>query len=57
MNKDQVKGRFEETKGKIKEVAGKVLGNRFLEARGDAEQMVGTTRKNFGDAKSQANKA
>ena len=27
MNKDQVKGRFEKVKGKVKEVAGKSVGN------------------------------
>jgi len=54
MNKDQMKGRFEETKGKIKEVTGKVLGNKSLESKGDAEQIVGTIRKNVGDAKSKA---
>ena len=34
MNKDQVKGRFEEAKGKAKEVAGKVVGNDKLELKG-----------------------
>ena len=28
MNKDQVKGRYEEAKGKVKEVAGHVVGNK-----------------------------
>ena len=52
--KDKVKNTAQVTKGKIKEVTGKVLGNKSLESKGDAEQIVGTIRKNIGDAKSKA---
>ena len=34
MNMDQVKGRIEEAKGAIKEVAGKAVGNKELEIKG-----------------------
>jgi len=51
MNNDQVKGRAEEAKGKIKEVTGRVVGNPDLEAEGDADQVAGKVQKNYGDAK------
>ena len=56
MNKDQVKGRLEEAKGKVKEVAGKVVGNKRLEAEGDVEQVAGKVQKTYGDMKEQAKK-
>jgi uncharacterized protein YjbJ (UPF0337 family) len=57
MNKDQVKGRVRETKGKVKEIAGKAVGNRRVEAEGDAEQLVGKVQKTYGDAKNEARKS
>ena len=56
MNKDQIRGRVEEAKGKIKEVTGKVVGNERLEAEGDAEQVAGKVQKAYGDAKNQVDK-
>ena len=51
MNNDQIKGRAEEAKGKIKEVTGRVIGNPDLEAEGDADQVAGKVQKTYGDAK------
>lgn len=51
MNKDQVKGRVEEAKGKIKEVAGRTVGNPDLEDRGTIEKVSGKVQKNYGDLK------
>ena len=46
MNKDQVKGRVEEAKGKIKETTCKAVGNSDLEAEGigsgDARELLAT---------------
>ena len=56
MNKDQVKGRGEEAKGKVKEAVGKATGNRTTRLRGAVEQVVGKTRAAYGDAKAQAKK-
>ncbi len=56
MNKDQVKGRIEQAKGKAKEIAGKLTGNKTLEAKGDADQAAGKVRKTYGDAKNQLKK-
>jgi uncharacterized protein YjbJ (UPF0337 family) len=57
MNKDQVKGRVQEAKGKVKEVAGKAVGNKRVEAEGDAEQLAGKVQKTYGDAKNELRKS
>jgi uncharacterized protein YjbJ (UPF0337 family) len=51
MNKDQVKGRVKEAEGKIKEVAGKLVGNETLEAKGKIEKVLGVAQAKFGDVK------
>ena len=51
MNKDQVKGRFEEAKGKAKEVAGRVVGNDKLELKGKTQKSDGKAQAAYGDLK------
>ncbi|CAN5297845.1 CsbD family protein [soil metagenome] len=51
MNKDQVKGRAEDLKGKIKEGAAEVTGNDRLKAEGQLDQAAGKTQAAYGDAK------
>ena len=51
MNKDQVKGRVNEAEGKIKEVAGKLVGNENLEAKGKVQKELGKAQARFGDVK------
>jgi len=51
MNKDQVKGRVEDVKGKIKETAGKAVGNDRLRSEGVADQVAGKSQAAYGDAK------
>ncbi len=51
MNKDQVKGRVEDVKGKIKEGAAQVTGNERLRVEGQLDQAAGKTRAAYGDAK------
>ena len=41
MSKQHVKGHVKEAEGKIKEVAGKLVGNEHLEAKGKAEKIAG----------------
>ena len=41
--KDQAKGKFENLKGKIKEVAGILTGQHKLEAEGNHQKLVGKT--------------
>lgn len=50
-NKDQVEGRVKEAKGTIKEVAGQLVGNEKLEAKGAAQKIIGKAQAKFGDAK------
>ena len=52
MNKDQVKGRIKETEGKIKAAAGKLVGNKYLEAKGIMQQTEGEMQTKYGDLKS-----
>lgn len=51
MNKDQVKGRAEDVKGKVKEAAGDLVGNEHLQGEGKADQAKGKTQAGYGDAK------
>lgn len=54
MNKDQVKGGFNEAKGKVKEEIGDATGNRTMEAKGKLEKTGGKIQKGFGDARDEA---
>ena len=49
--KDKIKGRFEEAKGKVKEKAGKAIGNPDLRDRGTAEKAGGKIQRKIGDVK------
>lgn len=51
MNKHQVEGRLDQAKGKIKEVAGKVVGNERLQSEGVADQAGGKAQATYGDTK------
>ena len=51
MNKDQVKGRIEEAKGKVKEIAGNVAGNKKLEQEGKTQNISGKIQAGLGDLK------
>lgn len=51
MNKDQVAGRVDQAKGKLKEVTGRVVGNESLEAQGAAEKVAGKVQSSYGDVK------
>jgi uncharacterized protein YjbJ (UPF0337 family) len=56
MNKDQVKGRVVEAKGKVKEAVGKATGSETTQVKGKVEQVAGKTRAAYGDAKEQLKK-
>lgn len=57
MNKDQIEGRFEEAKGKVKEVTGKVVGNKDLEEKGIIQNASGKVQADAGDIKEDIKKA
>lgn len=46
--KDQVKGRFQVAKGKLKEIAGKLFDNKRLEAEGTGEKITGKVQEKLG---------
>jgi uncharacterized protein YjbJ (UPF0337 family) len=54
MNKDQLKGRATEVKGKVKEATGKAVGNPRLQGEGNAEKNAGKVQGAWGDAKEKA---
>jgi uncharacterized protein YjbJ (UPF0337 family) len=56
MNKDQLKGRIEEVKGAVKEIAGKVVGSKTLEVKGGIQKTAGAAQANYGDLKSDIKK-
>jgi uncharacterized protein YjbJ (UPF0337 family) len=51
INKDQVKGRVKDAKDRLKEVIGKVMGNKNLEVKGHNLNNIGTAQASAGDAK------
>ncbi len=57
INKDQVHGRTDEAIGKVKEVAGKAVGDKHLEAKGNVQKNVGAVQAAVGDAKEDMKKA
>jgi len=56
MNKDQKGGTGQSVKGRLKEVAGIVSGNKKLEAEGLADRVVGAAKGAVGAAKHAAAK-
>jgi uncharacterized protein YjbJ (UPF0337 family) len=51
MDKDRVEGSAEQAKGKIKEVAGKAMGDSKLEAEGKGDQVKGKIQNTIGGIK------
>ena len=51
MDKDRIEGSTKKIKGKIKEVAGKVLGDAKLESEGKADQVAGKVQNAVGGLK------
>lgn len=57
MNKDQVKGRLKKAEGKVKEVAGKLTGNKTLEQKGKVKNAAGDVQADYGDLKNDVAKS
>jgi uncharacterized protein YjbJ (UPF0337 family) len=49
--KDKASGKVDEVTGKGKEAVGRATGDRSLEAEGKGEQVLGTAKQGFADAK------
>jgi uncharacterized protein YjbJ (UPF0337 family) len=51
MDKDQVKGAADQAKGVVKEVVGKTIGDKKMQAKGTVEKLTGNLESAVGDAK------
>jgi len=51
VDKDRVEGSWEQAKGKVKEVTGKVTGDSKTEAEGQADQVKGKVKNTVGGVK------
>lgn len=51
MDKDELKGKMENLKGRAKAAAGALTGNKKTEAEGHAERAGGALREKVGEAK------
>lgn len=56
-NKDEIKGKFEQVKGDLKEKAGRAFHDPDLENEGNADRAGGEFREGFGKAKRKVGEA
>ena len=54
MNKDQVNGKVENIKGRVKEAAGALSGDKKTQAEGLADRVKGAAQEKLGDLKHNA---
>jgi uncharacterized protein YjbJ (UPF0337 family) len=51
MNRHQLRGRISQARGKVREITGKLFGNKSLQGRGRAEKTGGRIQAGYGDLK------
>jgi len=56
MNKDELKGKAENLKGRIKEAFGSLTGNKGKQAEGTVDRVEGAVQEKYGKAKSELEK-
>jgi len=56
-NNDEVKGKFDQAKGGLKETAGRALNDRDLESEGNADRAGGEVREGYGTARRKVGEA
>ena len=56
MNKDELKGKMQNLKGRAKEAAGSISGNKETQAEGTVERVAGAAREKVGQAKESISK-
>ena len=54
--KDKVEGKWDQTKGKVKEEAGKLGGDKSTEWSGKADQVKGHVKEGIGEVKDELTK-
>jgi uncharacterized protein YjbJ (UPF0337 family) len=57
MDRDRIEGSAKQMKGKVKEAAGKMMGDTKMKAEGKADQIKGKAQNTFGRAKDAARDA
>ncbi|WP_419419678.1 CsbD family protein [Legionella sp. D16C41] len=57
MNKDIFEGNWEELKGKMKQVWGKLTDDDFRELQGNQQEIYGKLQKHYGYTRAEAEKA
>ena len=56
MNKDQIKGQAKQAKGEVKELAGKLVGDKAMETKGMVQKTAGKIQSTYGNAKGKVKK-
>jgi uncharacterized protein YjbJ (UPF0337 family) len=56
-NKDEVKGKFDQAKGAVKESAGRAFNDREMESEGAADRAGGNLREGYGTTKRKVGEA
>jgi len=56
-NKDEMEGKFDQAKGKVKETTGRAINDRDLEDKGIADRAKGNAQETYGKAKRQVGDA
>lgn len=56
-NKDEVQGKADQVKGKIKQGAGELAGDEKLKNEGDADEAAGRVEEGFGKGRRKAGEA
>ena len=56
-NKDEVKGKWEQAKGSVKDKLGEVTGDKDMEAEGEVQNAEGEMQEGWGKAKRKVSEA
>lgn len=56
-NRNEVEGKFDQAKGKTKEVVGRAIDDRELEDEGTADRVGGNVKEGFGKARRKVGEA
>jgi uncharacterized protein YjbJ (UPF0337 family) len=56
MNKDQIKGKARQAKGEVKQLAGKLVGDKAMETKGVIQKTAGKIQSTYGNAKDKIKK-